>query len=130
MKIAITASSQTITAQFDERFGRCPYFIIIDTDTRDWEAHPNPAVDELGGAGTLAAQFISNLSVGAVISGKFGPKAASALQAAGVQLLESRSGTVEAVYEKYLTGELTNNPTILRSGKHAGKGRHSRRSGQ
>ena len=30
MKIAITASEPTLEAAVDPRFGRCPYFLVVD----------------------------------------------------------------------------------------------------
>ena len=60
MKLAITGGTPQIKTQLERRFGRCAYFIIVDTETRAWEAFPNPAADARGGAGTQAAQFLAN----------------------------------------------------------------------
>jgi len=41
MKIAISATGPTLEDEVDPRFGRCPYFIIIDPDTMEFEALDN-----------------------------------------------------------------------------------------
>jgi predicted Fe-Mo cluster-binding NifX family protein len=41
MKIAFTSTGSDLDAQADPRFGRRPYFLIVDTDTLALEATPN-----------------------------------------------------------------------------------------
>ena len=84
MKIILTTTSPSIDSEIDPRFGRGAYLLVVDTETLEWQAHPNPGVSASGGAGTMAAQFVANQKAGAVISGDFGPNAYGALQAAGV----------------------------------------------
>ena len=106
MKLAITSSSTEFDAPLEARFGRCKYFIIVDSGTRDFRALPNPAADSQHGAGTQAAQFIANQGVGAVISGSFGPNAFSVLESAGVKMYEATQGSIEALFESFLAGQL------------------------
>jgi predicted Fe-Mo cluster-binding NifX family protein len=86
MKIILTAISPSIDSAVDARFGRGANFLVVDSDTLEWQAHPNPGVSASGGAGTQAAQFVANQKAEAVISGDFGPHAFAALQAAGVSM--------------------------------------------
>jgi predicted Fe-Mo cluster-binding NifX family protein len=106
MKVAITSSGNDINSQFNPRFGRCDYFIIVDTDTKDWEALQNPAVNATGGAGPQAVQFIAQQGVEAVIGGRFGGNAYNAIATAGIQAFSAGAGTVSEVLDKYLAGEL------------------------
>jgi predicted Fe-Mo cluster-binding NifX family protein len=107
MKIALTATSPSIDSEVDPRFGRGAYLIFVDPDTLEWEAHPNPAKDASGGAGTLAAQFVANQHVEAAISGDFGPNAYGALQAAGIEMyLLGTSHTGRDVVEQFKAGKL------------------------
>jgi predicted Fe-Mo cluster-binding NifX family protein len=107
MKIIITASSPSLDADFDPRFGRGAYFLVIDTETMQWEAFPNPGVNASGGAGTQAAQFVAEKMAEAVISGDFGPNAYPALNAAGVTMfLNKNSGSIRAIVERFNAGEL------------------------
>lgn len=51
MKIAVSAMGTDLNAQVNPRFGRCQYFIIVDSDTLDFEAIKNPNIDAMSGAG-------------------------------------------------------------------------------
>ena len=106
MKLAITATTPNIEASLDQRFGRCSYFILIDTLTKEWESVPNPAVESPHGAGTQSAQFLVEQEIDAVISNKFGPNASKVLVSAGVSLWESKSGNVKAILDAFLKGKL------------------------
>lgn len=105
MKICISADSGTLDAHVDPRFGRCPYFIIVDLETMDFEAIPNQAQTAGGGAGIQAAQTIADKGVSVVLTGSVGPNAFQALSAAGVRIFTGIQGSVREVIEKYLRGE-------------------------
>jgi predicted Fe-Mo cluster-binding NifX family protein len=122
MKILLTTTSPSLEAGVDHCFGRGAYFLIMDTLTQEWAAHPNPGVNASGGAGTLAAQFASNHKVEAVISGDFGPNAYNALQAVGVAMyLLGTSRTGQDAFEKLQAGQLE------RVGAPTGQGHHGPR---
>ena len=106
MKIAISSHDGKLDSSFSLRFGRCDHFVFIDSESRDWEAKPNPAAGARGGAGPRAVQFLSEQGVGATITGRYGPKAFTALEAAGIQAFEADDGTPEQLLEKFLAGEL------------------------
>jgi len=106
MKLAITGGTPQIETQLERRFGRCAYFIIVDTETRAWEAFPNPAAEARGGAGTQAAQFLANQGVEAVISGDFGPNAFTALDAASIQMYTAQEGQADTLVDDFLAERL------------------------
>ena len=122
MKIIISASSNKMDQPFSPRFGRADYFILIDSATREWEAFPNPAVNARGGAGPQAVQFIAEKEAEVVISGRYGPSAFTALEAAGIQAFIGYQGTVSQVFEQHLAGELESTNTATGPELH-GKGR-------
>ena len=113
MKIVLSAQGANLDSPFEPRFGRCEYFIFIDRDTRQWQAEPNPASGGSGGAGTQAAQFVVSNGAQVVISGRFGPHAYSALQAAGVELYACDQGCVSEALDSYMKGDL--NPVTVAS---------------
>ena len=121
MKICVTATTDSLDAQIDPRFGRCAYFILVDSETMQFEAIPNGAAGASGGAGIQAAQTISNKGVALLITGNVGPKAFQALAAAGIEIATGAFGTVYEAVEKYKRGELnkTGAPTV---GGHFGMG--------
>jgi predicted Fe-Mo cluster-binding NifX family protein len=104
MKICVSATSNSLDAPVDPRFGRCPYFIIVDTETMQFEAVPNMASGAMGGAGIQAAQIIASKGAKVVITGNVGPNAFQALSAAGVSVITGAYGTVREVVEKYKRG--------------------------
>lgn len=106
MKIAISSRDGQYDQGFSDRFGRCKYFVIVDSETRFWEALPNPASSTRGGAGTQVVQFLSDNGIDAIISGRFGPNAHFALSSAGIQAYRASNGTPEELVDKLLAGEL------------------------
>jgi predicted Fe-Mo cluster-binding NifX family protein len=120
MKILLTATSPNIEANIDPRFGRGAYLIVVETDTLEWQAQPNPGVSASGGAGTQAAQIAANQQVTAVISGDFGPNAYNALQAAGIKMyLYGASTKVREAIEHFKTGKLISVEAPTGGGRHA-----------
>jgi predicted Fe-Mo cluster-binding NifX family protein len=106
MKIAISSKDGKFNTQFSSRFGRCDYFVFVDTITKSWESKSNPAVFALGGAGTNVVKFLADNGAEAVISGRYGPNAFAALESAGIQAFQARSGTPEELVDRFLAGEL------------------------
>jgi predicted Fe-Mo cluster-binding NifX family protein len=121
MKIAVSAMNNSIDAPINPRFGRCQYFMIVDTDTMEVKAVSNDALGAMSGAGIQAAQIIVSNSVQLVLTGNVGPNAFNVLSAAGVRILTGIRGTVSQVIEQYKRGELEEirGPTV---GGHNGMG--------
>ena len=107
MNIAITAGEPTLDANLDPRFGRCAYFLIVDTDTLAFEAVENPNVARGGGAGIQSAQLMAAKNVKYVLTGNCGPNAHDTLSAAGVGVIIGCSGTVRDAVERFKSGQLT-----------------------
>jgi len=128
MKICVSAASNRMDSPIDPRFGRCPYFVIVDSENMQFEAIPNMASGAMGGAGIQAAQVIAGKGVKVLITGNVGPNAFQALSAAGIKIVTGAFGTVKEVVEKYKKGELseTGAPTVeghFGMGKGRGRGR-------
>lgn len=114
MKICVTAQGDNLDSQVDPRFGRCKYFIIVDTDSMEFEPIQNPNIEAMGGAGIQSAQFIAEKQVKVVLSGNVGPNAFQTLQAAGISVIVGVSGIIKQAIEKYKKGELkpTQGPSV------------------
>jgi predicted Fe-Mo cluster-binding NifX family protein len=87
MKIAISTTTAGEAATLEMRFGRCPYFAVYDSETKEFEWFENEGIKATSGAGTGAAQALINRNVDVVISGQFGPKAVQVLEAAKIKML-------------------------------------------
>ncbi len=126
MKICVSAVANSLDAPIDPRFGRCPYFVIVELETMQFEAIPNMASGAMGGAGIQAAQTIASRGVKVLITGNVGPNAFQALSATGIKIVTGAFGTVREVVEKYKKGELreTGTPTVRgHFGMGMGRGR-------
>ena len=106
MKICVTSSWKSFDDSIDARFGRCQYFITVDTESLKAEAIPNPALCAGGAAGIQAAQLLVDKRVKVVLTGNVGPKAFTTLTAAGIQIVTGLSGiTVRQAIEGYKAGQ-------------------------
>jgi predicted Fe-Mo cluster-binding NifX family protein len=121
MKIAISASGKDLSSQLDPRFGRCRYFIIIETDTMSFEVFDNDNAGLGGGAGIQSAQFIAGKGAKALITGHCGPNAMQTLSAAGVQVYVGQDGDLQGLVDKFKNGQLTPT-TVANASAHAGMG--------
>jgi predicted Fe-Mo cluster-binding NifX family protein len=126
MKIGIPATSDSLEANLDPRFGRCQYFLIVDSDSMDYSAVQNDSINAAHGAGIQAAQIIANMGVDVVITGNVGPNAFNVLFATGIKIVTGASGSVREAIEKFKSGQLkeVRNPTV---GGHFGMGKGSGR---
>lgn len=106
MKVAFSSPDGNFDTPFSARFARCETFIFVDSETRRWEATPNPAVAARGGAGAQVVQFLADNGVAATISGRYGPTAFSALDAVGIQAFAADGGTPKELLDKFLANEL------------------------
>jgi len=111
MKIAISSTGPTLDDPVDPRFGRCAYFIIVETDDLSFEAFNNESISLGGGAGIQSAQFVASKGVDAVITGNCGPKALQTLSAAKIEIFVGQSGAVREVIEKYRKGVIKSTDT-------------------
>ena len=126
MKICITSSGETLSSLVNPRFGRCPYFLVVDSESGEVTAVKNTGVRASRGAGVTAAQIVSDLGCEAVITGNVGPNAFYALNAAGIKIYTGALGrTCEAVLKDYNEGKLSEvlAPTGKGRGWGAGFGR-------
>lgn len=106
MKIAVAASGDNLDSQCDPRFGRCSYFVVVDTETMQVEAVPNTAAVQGSGAGIAAAQLVADSGADAVIAGNLGPNAFQALSAGGLKLYQHTGGTVREAVAAVKSGSL------------------------
>jgi len=88
MKIAITSQGNNTESTLDSRFGRCSFFAIYDTETLATEFIENPHKESNEGAGPASAQFVITKGVQKIMSGEFGGKAKSVLEALNIQMIE------------------------------------------
>ena len=106
MKVAVSASGGTLDSSVDPRFGRSPYYVLVDTETMEYEAVPNTSMNAPSGAGIGAAQVVARKGVDAVLTGSAGPNATQVLSQSGIEILTGAQGTVRQVVDAFKKGEL------------------------
>ena len=107
MKIAVTAEGPSLDSKLDPRFGRCAFYLIVETDDYSFEAMENPNMTLGGGAGIQSGQMIAGKGVKAVITGNCGPNAHKVLSVAGVGIFTGCSGIVRDAIEDFRAGRLS-----------------------
>lgn len=121
MIVAVSSTGTSLESNVDSRFGRCPFFIIYNTDDDSFEHVENQSRQAMGGAGIQTGQMIANREVKAVITGNVGPNAFKVLEAAGMEIYSGISGKVSDAIQKLKDGQLqeTSGPDV---GSHFGTG--------
>ena len=106
MRIAITAQGSDLDAHVDPRFGRASQFLVVETETMEYEAIGNTqSLDLAQGAGIQAAQNILSHRPDVILTGNCGPKAFKVLGAAGVDVILGVSGTAREAIQAFLAGQ-------------------------
>jgi predicted Fe-Mo cluster-binding NifX family protein len=127
MKLAFSSTGMDLDDQIDPRFGRCRYFVIVDSETMDFESFENIAAGASGGAGISAAQAVVDRGAQVVLTGSVGPNAHQALSAANVEYITGVSGTIRDAVNAYNSGKLQSSgsgqfPAAYGSGMGMGRG--------
>ncbi len=107
MKVAVPARAGNLEAPVDPRFGRCPVFVLVDTQDLSYQVLPNEAATQASGAGIAAVQLVANAGAEAVIACHLGPKAFDALTAGGLKIYQFTGGTVKEAIQALQAGQLS-----------------------
>jgi predicted Fe-Mo cluster-binding NifX family protein len=121
MKVVVTATEPALDAELDPRFGRCAFFVVVETDDMSFEAIENSNAALGGGAGIQSAQAMADRGVKTVLTGNCGPNAHQTLSAAGIDVIVGCAGTVKETVERFKAGGLkaADQPSV---GGHFGMG--------
>jgi len=106
MKVAVSAAGKDLDSSIDERFGRCRYFMIIETDDMSHEALENTNTDLPTSAGIQSASLVASKGVQTVITGNCGPKAMQVLDTANITVITGQHGTIGDVVDQFKNGLL------------------------
>lgn len=107
MKICFTAKGATLDSLSEDRFGRAPYFILVESENGSFEAIQNPYADGAGGVGPKAAQVLIANNVKALISGQVGGNAKEVLAAAGIATyIYNANGSVKDAFDQFTKNTL------------------------
>ena len=104
MRICVSAMGGSLDAKVSERFGRAPYFVVVESDDMTFTPVLNAAESMQGGAGPEAVRQATEQGAKVVLTGELGPNAKNALVVAGIQGVIGLKGekTVRQAVEEYL----------------------------
>jgi len=107
-KVAVSCQGKALDDLIDPRFGRAANFLIIDTDTMDFQVIDNASTRNLGqGAGVQSAETVASAGVEAVLTGHVGPKAFQGLNAARITIGQGLEGvTAREAVNRYKAGQV------------------------
>ncbi|MBC2398669.1 NifB/NifX family molybdenum-iron cluster-binding protein [Clostridium tetanomorphum] len=106
MKIAISATGKTNKDLLDMRFGRCEYFQIHDTESKEVKVLENEGQNSSGGAGIAASNQLIDEKIDVIITGNLGPNAFELIEKAGIKAYKCGNININSVLDKYNNGEL------------------------
>lgn len=108
MRIAISAQDNNgLESVASHHFGKCPYFVLVDVDKKEVkrvEVIDNPYFQ--GHKPGMVPGFIRDQKTDVAISGGMGRRAIDFFEEYGIGAFTGASGTIGAVVEAYLSGEL------------------------
>lgn len=108
MKVAIASTGLNLESDVSFVFGRSPNFIVADLENNEIKnisSIENPAKNEMG-AGNLAAQFMKDQGVNALILSEVGNVAFGILRNAGIKIYKISPGSVERNLKYFKEGKL------------------------
>ena len=106
MKIAIPVDDVSMDTNICISFGRAPYFLIYDTETKDAAFLNNSAAANQGGAGIKAAQIIVDSHAEALLSPRCGENAAEVFHAANVKIYQTNGNLLKHNIQAFENGNL------------------------
>jgi len=106
VKIAISADGPNLEARVGHKLGTSQYLLVVEVETGDYEAVPNPGASGQKGTGIQSVLLAVSKGVNTIVTGYCSPAIAGQLKASGIEVLTDVSGTVGEVIEKYKMGKL------------------------
>jgi len=103
-------------------FGRTPYFLFLNTETKERDWIDNRAAASQGGAGIKAAQVIVDHHADVLLTPRCGENAAAVIKAAGIKMYRTIYGSVSENVKVFYEGKL-----VLLTEVHAGFHHHGGR---
>ncbi|HZK33899.1 MAG TPA: NifB/NifX family molybdenum-iron cluster-binding protein [Bacillota bacterium] len=119
MKIAIPVDGRDMDTRVCRSYGRAPYFLIYDTESKESAFIENRAARSTGGAGIIAAQLVVDNKVKALLTPRCGQNAADVLKTADIDIYKTETDSVKDNIKSFIAGDLS-----LLDEIHAGFHRH------
>lgn len=106
MKIAIPVEDKSMEANVCPSFGRTPYFLTYDTESKESVFLDNSAAASQGGAGIKAAQTIVDNKISVLLTPRCGQNAADVIKAANIQMYKTINASIKDNIDALNEGKL------------------------
>ncbi len=107
MKIVIPVDEKTLESKVCVSFGRTPYFLIYDVETKESIFIDNSAAASTGGAGIKAAQIIVDNKADVLLTPRLGENAAEVLKPAEIKIYKTITASAKDNIDTFIAGKLT-----------------------
>lgn len=120
MRIGLAIEERDLEKHINQTFGRAPFFVIYDSESKEVAFYDNDAKNASGGAGIKAAQFFVDADVDAVLAFRLGENAVKVLSNANIKLFEPREELSANSNIHLLLQDELNTLVEIHSGYHHG----------
>ncbi|TJX14564.1 dinitrogenase iron-molybdenum cofactor biosynthesis protein [Tissierella creatinini] len=107
MIISIPVDEKSLESEVCISFGRAPYFLFYNLDTKESLFVDNSAANSQGGAGIKAAQIIADNKADVLLTPRCGQNAADVFKAADIKIYKSISASVQDNIHDFIDGKLS-----------------------
>mgnify|MGYP000896405443 CR=1 FL=1 len=122
MRLGMPVNEDSMESNVCLSFGRAPYFLVYDVESKKGNFLENTAAGSQGGAGIRAAQLIVDSGVDALIVPRCGRNAADVLMGANIKLYKIINDSIADNIEAFMDNRLASLDEI-HSGFHGRGGR-------
>lgn len=102
MRVAVAATGADLHSAVSRRLGACPYLLVVDSETFEFEAIPNPSEPGQPGAGVQMLSLALRREARAVLAKYVSPQIATTLREHGIEVVTGVEGTVHEAVERYV----------------------------
>lgn len=106
MKITLPVDDKAMETSICQSFGRTPYFLVYDTESKESIYLDNSAAASQGGAGIKAAQAIVDSNVDALLTPRCGENAAEVIKAADIKIYKTINYSIMDNIDAFVDGKL------------------------
>lgn len=99
MKIVISATGRDIESSIDATFGRAPFFLIIDTKTKEEKVIVNKVRDRPSGVGVAVDNIVLKEGIDAVITTDIGPFAFEIFEQCRIRTYQAEGKIKDAIQQ-------------------------------
>lgn len=106
-RVVVTSEGDSLEDKVSMHFGRCPYFIVVETEGKEMKSHKavdNPYFKKH--VPFAVPEFISELKPDVLITGGIGPRAIQSFESMSVKVIHGFSGSGKEAVDRYLKGDI------------------------